>query len=170
LFMRRRHHKLQGFTLIELVLVMAIIAICAAIAAPRIAGFARGRMLPNAASQFASTARWCRVQALSDGVQYRLNVDFAGNTYWVTKDDGTGAYIQVTDELGQLISLPEGVYFGGTTIGSADDGFYITVEVGGRTDVGTIQLTNGQNNVDVTCETPTGTFRVMDPNTGARVQ
>ena len=53
--MRRNMHNL-GFTLMELVLVLAVIAICAAIAAPTLRGFAKGRLLPNTATELVTTA------------------------------------------------------------------------------------------------------------------
>src|SRR3954462_8563114 len=103
--MRPRWHHRSAFTLIEIVLVLMVIAICAMVAAPKLANFSKGRALPNSATALATTARWCRVQALSEGVTYRLNLDPTGNRYWVTKADGTGInFTQVTNDMGREIT------------------------------------------------------------------
>ena len=107
--MRQKTHNL-GFTLMELVLVLAVIAICAAIAAPNLRGFAKGRLLPNTATALVTTARWCRVQALSEGTEYRLNFDTMGGKWWVTKADDTGVtFANVTEEFGREYTVPEGI-------------------------------------------------------------
>lgn len=165
--MQRRMHK-PGFTLIELLLVMMIIAVTAAIVAPSMSGFSRGRRLPNTATSLVTVARWCRVQALTDGVPYRLVID-RGNRLWtVMKDDGTGTgvYVQVEGDLGKATTLPEGIEFGDMTFQSdfrADEtGDFVTFAPGGRTDVVTIPLTSDSGaNVSIACDMPLGTFHIV---------
>ena len=85
--------------------------------------------------------------------------------YWVTKEDDVAMeFTQVTDELGQETTLPDGISMS-TDISTDRDGFYITFEPGGRSDVGTIALTTDQRVLNVTCETPAGLYRVFDPVT-----
>src|SRR6185295_20180437 len=125
------HHR-SAFTLIEIVLVLMIIAICAMVAGPKLANFSRGRALPNAAVSLATTARWCRVKALGDGVQYRLNLDTSNNCYWVTKDDGTGKnFTELTDDMGRKVFLPEGILMSCPDIPTTEDGTFLTFEPGG---------------------------------------
>ena len=164
--MRRSSHNF-GFTLMELVLVLVVIAICAAISAPNLRGFARGRTLPNTATALMTTARWCRVQALSDGVEYRLNLDAAASKWWVTKDDGTGAnFTDVTDDLGREYAMPEGVTISDITfqgqMPAADVGTYISFRPGGKTDAAKITLSSGDFTVVVGCDTPLGSYRVLE--------
>jgi general secretion pathway protein G len=163
--MRRPFGK-DGFTLMELVLVLAVIAICAAIAAPTLSGFARGRALPNAATELVTTARWCRMKALSDGVEYRLNLDARAGTWWVTKDDGTGTnFVDVTEELGRAYTLPDGVAILDITFETAPDaqtdaGTFIYFKPGGRTEVASVTLTYGTMVTVVLCDSPLGSFRI----------
>jgi Tfp pilus assembly protein FimT len=151
----------------ELVLVLVVIAICAAIAAPNLRGFAHGRKLPNTATALMTTARWCRVQALSDGVEYRLNLDASANKWWVTMDDGTGTnFTDVTDDLGREYAIPEGVTISDITFQSqmpaSDAGIFISFRPGGKTDAAKITLSSDNFTIAVGCDTPLGSYRVME--------
>ena len=162
----RRPVRQLGFTLIELVLVLLIIAVCASIAAPTLSGFARARALPNTATDLVTTARWCRVQSLSDGVEYRLNLDKQGGKWWVTKDDGTGSnFTSVSPELGQERPLPEGVAIANIefqTLPAQGDVPYVSFRPGGKTDVARITLSYQSQSVVVACDTPLGSFHVVE--------
>ena len=149
--------------MIELVLVLAILAICAMIAAPGLGGFARGRILPNTATDLVTTARWCRVQALSEGVTYRLNMDVDGRRWWVTKDDGSGVnFTPVVADLGKEYTLGEGLVME-TTILAVNGETYISFGPGGRTDVGTITLVVDPARATIACDTPLGTYHIVPP-------
>jgi type II secretion system protein H len=163
--MRHGRHNL-GFTLMELVLVLAVLAICAAVAAPNLRGFARGRRLPNTATVLASTARWCRTQALSEGVEYRLNFDTADGRWWVTKSDDTGSnFTSVAEEIGLEYTVPDGITIQQIAFQSeaqtTADGTYIAFRPGGKTDPATITLASETNAVQVTCESPLATYHIV---------
>src|ERR1041384_8343624 len=53
----------SGFTLVELLLVMVVLATIAALATPALRGFTKSRLLPNTALDLVSTARFCQEQA-----------------------------------------------------------------------------------------------------------
>ena len=89
--MNVRPHKLRGFTLLELVLVLVVLAIMAGIAAPTLRGFARGRNVPDAAAQLVTLTRWAHAQAIAEGRVYLLNLDPAGGKYWLTVEEGNVA-------------------------------------------------------------------------------
>jgi type II secretion system protein H len=156
----------SGFTLMELVLVLLILALCAAAATPALRGFTRGRRLPNTAQELALAARWCRVQAISEGTTYRLNMSVKESKWWVTKEDlATGTYVSVaTDFMPEETLLPEGIAMDSSIAADSDGLQYISFDPGGRTDVGTIQLMSDGIEVDVGCDTPLGLYHVVKSN------
>lgn len=159
--MRTSQTTSRAFTLIELVLVLAIIATCAAVVAPFLGGFARGRVLPNTATQFAATARWCRTQAISEGVVYRLNFDAENGKWWVTKGEGK-LFKPVTDEMGKEYVLPEGLVIE-TTLQPSDDGLYASFDPAGRSTAAAFRLKSGEQWIEVVCDTPLGAYRILPP-------
>ena len=98
----------RGFTLLELVLVMVIIAVVLAMVAPSLSNFTAGRDADFAASQLVSVARWAREQAISEGRVYRLNFDEASQIYFVTAQVG-GTFQRPPVEFGQAFDIPDGV-------------------------------------------------------------
>jgi len=164
-----------GFTLIELLLVMLIIAICVGIAAPQMAGSTRARTLPGNAADFVTLTRWCRVQALQHGVNYRLNLDTTEMKWWVTKADITGAnYTLVADDkntkekdqMGREYKLPDGMTIETDILPDAvDGGIYIGFTPSGRCDPKTVTFSYMNMSLDVKCDSPLGTYHIVDPGT-----
>jgi len=161
----------------ELVLILVLLAVCAAISAPSLAGFARARQLPNTAAVLVSTANWCRLQALNKGIEYRLNFDMQTNSWFVTRDHGDGTFVQVVNnddgedaaDLGKLYTMPEGVTFANPpeftpTPTDRSDLSYLSFLPGGKTDVVAITLKRENATTVVKCEMPMATFHVMSSN------
>lgn len=61
-----------GFTLIELVLVLALLAMAVAVTAPSLSRFFRGRTLDNEARRMLSVTRYAQSRAVSEGVPMLL--------------------------------------------------------------------------------------------------
>src|SRR4051812_7436758 len=62
-----RRHPTRGFTVIELAIVLAIVALLVRVAAPGLSGMATRRALAAQSSEFMATLRFARAQALSRG-------------------------------------------------------------------------------------------------------
>lgn len=162
-----RTHKTSGFTLLELLLVLLILATCAAIAAPTLKGFSEGRRLPVTATRFVTTARWCRVQAISEGATYRLNVVPDENRWFVTKDDRTTGlnFVPVEDTyIGTSVTVPDGITLSTNLLPQPPDNtLFISFDPAGRSDMAQVRFTAGEANLDITCDTPMAGYHIVKP-------
>ncbi len=102
------HPRPAGFTLLELILVMAIIAVLAAVLVPTLSAFATGRRTANAATMILGLSNYARSQAISQGAVYRLNFDANAGTVWLTVQ-GDGGFQPPPGDYGDRYKLPEGV-------------------------------------------------------------
>jgi type II secretion system protein H len=104
----RRH----GFTLIELVLVMAMLLIVLAVAFPSLREFFRGRDLDSEARRFLSLTHYGQSRAVAEGVPMLLWIDEKQGAYglqaqagFMDEDDKAVEY-DLKDELQIEVSLP----------------------------------------------------------------
>ncbi len=159
--MAQRCRTSSGFTLIELVLVLAIIAVAVMMMAPTLANFVRGRGPTNTAGQFVALAHWARSQAVTDGATYRLNIDTQAGTWWLTKDNGQ-KFASVDGNYGQVFSAPEDVRIQ-TDAAKVDTAQVIAFDPSGRNDPATVKfigVRGGES--DAVCETAMDSFHVVD--------
>jgi prepilin-type N-terminal cleavage/methylation domain-containing protein len=76
----------KGFTMIEAILVMAVLAIVAAMGAPKLSAALQRRTTASAADQFVLTHSLTRSTALRFGRVAQLHVDAAAQRFWVDVD------------------------------------------------------------------------------------
>jgi type II secretion system protein H len=77
-----------GFTLIELILVMALLVVIAAIVTPQMAQFFRGRTLDNEARRFMTLTRYGQNRAVSEGIPMLVWIDEQGRRYGLEAQPG----------------------------------------------------------------------------------
>jgi type II secretory pathway pseudopilin PulG len=104
-----RHRKSAvAFTLLELVLVMLVVSLMLALAAPALSGWSRGARLRDTSDQFRAAAHFARSQAISTAVTHRIEIDPAAGGYLITRLDGE-QFVPVSGEFGRLVRPPLGV-------------------------------------------------------------
>ena len=96
--------KQSGFTLLELVLVLVVMATILALAAPSLSGWSHGAQLRDAGEQFLAVTRWARAHAISEAQIHRLNVGPA--QYQVLIQDGQN-FSRISSEFGRTFTVPD---------------------------------------------------------------
>ena len=158
---RPRFKSRSGFTLLEMVLVLLILTIVVAMAAPSLRGFWHGSRIKDAGDQIMAVTRFARTQAISDGTVYRLNIAPDGDGYWLTMQSAEG-FTQLPSEFGRQYDLPDDARIQLMKLdGSGAD--HVDFFPNGRTEASSIKLSaSGQNDIVLTCPTPTETFLLMN--------
>ena len=83
----------RGFTMIEMIMVLGLIGIVAAIGGPKVGAALQRRTTASAADQFALTQSLTRSTAIRYARVAQLHIDAAGRRFWVDVDtsaNGTG--------------------------------------------------------------------------------
>jgi prepilin-type N-terminal cleavage/methylation domain-containing protein len=161
----KRHRTQSGFTLWELILVMVVITIALAMAAPSLGGWGRSAKLRDIGDQFLAVTRFARSQAIADATVYRLNIDTSANTYWLTMQQGQ-QFIELGNSFGQLHTLPEGYrIILHATAGPADQPAATTIDFlpNGRLTPAQIQIVNDLGaTLDIAALAATEQFHVVE--------
>ncbi len=84
----RRPASARGFTLIELIIVMLLLAIAAGLVAPRMSSFFRGRALNFEARRLLSLTHYAQSRAIAEGVPVILWLDARNSRYGVHVQTG----------------------------------------------------------------------------------
>ena len=79
-------NRRRGFTLLEGIIVMSILAVLSAIGAPTLSDSLRKRTTQSAADQFAAAHSLARATAVRFGRVAELNIDVSAKQYWVEAD------------------------------------------------------------------------------------
>jgi type II secretion system protein H len=85
-------HSARGFTLIELILVMVIMAVGAALVAPSLSTFFRGRVLDQEAHRMLALTQYARSRAVAEGMPVELWIDQANGLYGINIVTGFTAF------------------------------------------------------------------------------
>jgi prepilin-type N-terminal cleavage/methylation domain-containing protein len=149
-----------GFTLIELVLVMSIIALMAAIIAPSLRQFSMGRRTKDSAALVVGLAEYARTAAMSEGRTYRLNFDPVQRQVWLTAQDGA-TFSPPSNEYGERYSLADGVNMS-VDLTHQQDGQYVQFSPSGRTQTVHVTLTGPLGDtVQLACASATEVLAVV---------
>jgi prepilin-type N-terminal cleavage/methylation domain-containing protein len=136
----------RGFTMIEALMVMTVMAIVAAIGGPKLAAALHRRTTVSAADQFVLTHSLTRSTALRYGRIAQLHIDAPGKRFWVDVDtsanaigqratvgyvrDLSGSGVTMTSTRALLCFDPRGI---ASTLGSCESGDANVIFVDGTT-------------------------------------
>ena len=81
-------HKNSGFTIMELMTTIAIIAVLAAIAVPNMIGWRSGTKLQGAVENLRGDLQWAKLAAVKGSVFVEVQFPPEGDRYLVVPDDG----------------------------------------------------------------------------------
>lgn len=102
---RRGTRRASGFSLLEILMVMAIIAIASLLAVAVLNGGIDGLRLRSSAKEIAANLRYARAQALNTGQPQKFVIDPAAHT-WRTVNDRHG---EIPRKLGILFTGTRGL-------------------------------------------------------------
>ena len=107
----------KGFSLTELVIVMALAAVAASFAIPLLSGSMRGMQLLSDARKIASTMSYAKLSSTAQMTNYRLAFDVANRQWSLLKRNAGGEF-----ELQQAVNgLSDGVHNSGIAFKSTSD-------------------------------------------------
>lgn len=109
--------KNKGFTLIEIIVVIAIIGIVSMIVIPNMIGWRGERKLEGAARNFMSDMQLARLKAIRESEDVAVLVNPAADSYSVFVDVDKDDAIDAGEEiLRNNITMPSGIDITGTTL------------------------------------------------------
>lgn len=105
-----KQQKQSGFTLIEVILVVIVLSVIAAVTIPNFSTSYRHFQLKSAAEQLMYVMRYAQSRAVSKNIMVRLEFDDNNSKYWLTEQDeelsgNEIVYKRVSGRLGKRYSL-----------------------------------------------------------------
>ncbi|MGC4034220.1 MAG: prepilin-type N-terminal cleavage/methylation domain-containing protein [Tepidisphaeraceae bacterium] len=169
--MIRRPAHLRGFTLIELILVLIVLSVVMAIAAPSLRGWGQGQKLRNVADDFLSATRYARTQAVTTATPYAIELNASDNSYVIKSIGPDGVRKEVTGSMGQTTKLPDSYTFkvvsgGGTgqaSEGQATAAASLVFYPDSRSTPAVLEFTSPLGDViKIASDSPAEPFRIVD--------
>ena len=163
----------RGFTIVELIVVLIVVAVLAGMIAPRMLGARGPARLRQHTRSFLATARYARDFAVTRRRKCRLTIDAAKQTYILTQQSSAehdpNEFVSLSANLGKTQRLPDGLRFGPLRVEPlpgrpktdlrAD---YIDFDSTGRADSAVVQITDGTRVYSVVIAPHTARARLVE--------
>lgn len=165
----------RGFTVIEMIIVIAVIGVMAIVAVPYFLGMSPRARLKSAARDIASNMQLTKMKAIRDSSAWVVQFDTGTSKYRVLSDDGgDDSWGTGDDTVYKAVSLSDypGVSFGqdcgtvpdepnpGSTDGVSFAGDRVIFNPDGTTGSGTVYLKNGSDTFAVGSLAATGRIKI----------
>ena len=159
---KRQRNANEGFTLLELILVMVILSTVLAMAAPSLRGFFGSRKTHDEAARLLALTQFARSQAISEGITYRLNFDTDDRVYWLTSQR-KGVFEELKTEFGYVFTFPVDITVELEDVDKDDNEMFFAFTPQGTVTAGTIRLIDRRGLVlEITCPTVTESFSIIE--------
>ncbi len=142
-------YQIKGFTLIEVVLVIAILGLLSTVAVPNFKNTLAKYKLEMAAKELAQNIQLAQQKAITRGNICKIVLD-------LHKKDN---YMVLSGGRGKMIKLPPGVYFDWTTYYDVNNTIVFN-PTGAPNRGGTVAITNGKDTLYVIVLLSTGRVRI----------
>jgi type II secretion system protein H len=159
---RRAGHPRAGFTLIELILVLVLIAVLTALATPALRGFTRRAALDDTAAAMLTLTQQAQSRAAHEAVPYRVVFDLDERRSWLERIGDEGYEEVVANDVepitwGQSVTLV-------SDIDRDDDGqLAIGFQPTGLVTPGSVVIEQDGHFVALTCLAATQRYRLTTP-------
>jgi Tfp pilus assembly protein FimT len=147
----------------ELVIVMMLLVVVLAVAAPSLRSFAHGRTDADAAAGVLAMTRLARSTAATMGTPCRVNIDPEAGLCWVTVQEA-GVFVELETDLGKPLQLPDDMIVVIELAPGQEPRNFVQFLPDGRTEQAAISLTDRDGGVwRIQCPSPTDRFRLVKP-------
>jgi len=147
-----------AFTLIELVVVLTIISITIAMAAPSLRGWSDGAKLRDATDQFLAATQLARGQAILTATEHVLSIDPATNGYLLSTRTGETT-TPVASEWGRITPMPMEFRF---DLVSGGENGAICFFPDSRCTPAVVRITSARGEItEIACNSPAEPFRIV---------
>lgn len=144
----------KGFSLVEIIVVVSILAIVSAIAIPSLIRYVSNSNLKSAARDVASDILNLRERSIAENRMYKISISVADNNYTIDQCNATGsscaAYTAIETK------SPTAFGTGITITGNTYTGNAITFQTRGTAEAGSISLTNSRGSTATITSNITG--------------
>lgn len=150
----------RGFSLLELILVLLILALGAALVAPTLGRFAAGRTSQDAAAHMLAVMQHASDQAVMTSTVFRVNFDEDASTYWLSHAPG-GVDKRIETEAGRSFEMPDHMTFEVEGSQTLLENRYIQFEPDGSHEMAIIRIKPAQGSeIVIGCASPSEPYAI----------